>query len=353
MLVCQLGGFLGSGKTTLLIRVARKFVEDYDKRVAIIENEIGEIGVDATVTNEFGLETEELFGGCICCTLATGLVNTVTALATDYKPDVIIIEPTGVAFPSRITQILDNLRIETKFTPITVLVDASRFMEHFKEMGDFTTRQIVDADIIAINKIDMLSSPYEVEVIKDSLKQINSWALTVPISAKTGEGVDELMKLITTGVSGMHGSGMAEEDSALLSGMSVFETRVEISGDKTLSPREWNEKISQIIEDLAIGTTDYGARHIGHIKGVFKADSGIIRGSIVKVDTDVDIMSSLESPTSGGELTLNVIVTDLSEGEIEEIVEEVLADHFKDFQYEKVKLEHEHHHEHHEEEQKV
>ncbi|MHC1592805.1 MAG: GTP-binding protein [Methermicoccaceae archaeon] len=343
MLICQLGGFLGSGKTTLLINVARRFVEDFDKKVAIIENELGEVGVDAAVTNEFGLETEELFGGCICCTLATGLINTVTALATNYKPDVILIEPTGVAFPSRITQILDNLRIETKFTPITVLVDSSRFMEHFRDMGDFTTRQIKDADIVAINKIDLLSSPVEVEMIKDGLRQINSRALSVGISAKKGEGLDTLMKLITAGVAGVHTfDTLSEEDSELLSGMNIFEIKLKISGDKLLSPRDWNEKISQIIEDLAIGTTSSGANHIGHIKGAFTADSGIVRGSIVKVDSDVDIMSSLKSDSSGGELTLNVIVTDLPKEEIEEITMEVLGDHFKDFQYEKVEHEHTH-----------
>lgn len=346
MLVCQLGGFLGSGKTTLLIQVARRFVEEQGKKVAIIENEIGEIGVDATVTNEFGLETQELFGGCICCTLSTGLMNTVTALATNYQPDVIIIEPTGVAFPSRITQILKNLRIEAQFTPITVLVDASRFMEHFRDMGQFTTRQLVDADVVAINKIDLLSSAYEVDVIKDAVRQIKPTVLTIPISAKTGEGVDELMRLITTGVSGLDVSGeMLDEDSKELSGMGVYELKMKISAPKELFPSQWKDKVAQIIEDIAIATSDAGAKHIGHIKGAFKTDAGIVRGSIVKVDSDVDVISTIERPISEGELTLNVIVTDLDKKQIEEAVSEVLEDHLKGMHYEMVDHKHEHHHE--------
>jgi len=348
MLVCQLGGFLGSGKTTLLMQVARRFVEEHGKKVAIIENEIGEVGVDAAVTNEFGLETRELFGGCICCSLSTGLMNTVSALATNYRPDVIIIEPTGVAFPSRIAHILNNLRIDAQFTPITVLVDASRFMEHFRDMGQFTTRQLVDADVVAINKIDLLSSAYEVDVIKDAVRQIKPTVLTIPISAKTGEGVDELMRLITTGVSGLDVSGeLLDEDSRELSGMGVYELKMKISAPRELFPSQWRDKVAQIIEDIAIATTDAGAKHIGHIKGAFKTNAGIVRGSIVKVDSDVDVMSTLEQPISEGELTLNVIVTDLDKQQIEELVSDVLEDHLGGMHCEVV--EHEHRHEHHHE----
>lgn len=70
-----ISGFLGSGKTTLLLGMARSLVEA-SIRVAIIENEVGEIGIDGQYLRQEGLEVQELFGGCICCTLSAGLVPT-------------------------------------------------------------------------------------------------------------------------------------------------------------------------------------------------------------------------------------------------------------------------------------
>ena len=74
MNVLCIAGFLGSGKTTILLEVARSLTED-GVRVAVIENEIGEVGVDGGYVREQGLPVQELFGGCICCTLQIGLVR--------------------------------------------------------------------------------------------------------------------------------------------------------------------------------------------------------------------------------------------------------------------------------------
>ena len=86
MRVLCIAGFLGSGKTTMLLRLARTMAED-GLRLAIVENEIGEIGVDGGYVREAGLPVRELFGGFICCTLQTGLVETLRTIEAEYDPD--------------------------------------------------------------------------------------------------------------------------------------------------------------------------------------------------------------------------------------------------------------------------
>ena len=78
-LLC-IAGFLGSGKTTVLLELARTMTQS-GLQLAIVENEIGDVGVDGGYVREAGLPVQELFGGCICCTLQTGLVETLRALA--------------------------------------------------------------------------------------------------------------------------------------------------------------------------------------------------------------------------------------------------------------------------------
>jgi G3E family GTPase len=96
--ILVISGFLGSGKTTLLLAVAKGLVAS-GRKVAIIENEIGKVGVDGETIAAEGLAVKELFSGCICCSLRINLVNTLLELERTTEPDIVIIEPSGVAGP--------------------------------------------------------------------------------------------------------------------------------------------------------------------------------------------------------------------------------------------------------------
>ena len=93
-MVCLISGFLGSGKTTLLVKLGKRLGEK-KKRVAVVVNELGEVGVDGAVIDAYGLRSVELTEGCICCSLSGSLMYTLQTIAKEYNPDVIFIEPTG------------------------------------------------------------------------------------------------------------------------------------------------------------------------------------------------------------------------------------------------------------------
>jgi G3E family GTPase len=184
-------GFLGSGKTTLLLEIVKP-LSAASQKIAIIENEIGDIGVDGEYLNLEGLQVQELFGGCICCTLSVGLLETLEDLERLYQPDLVILETTGVARPG---DIVDNVR---KYKPgiqeiqVIALVDADRYEMLLEVMEPLVTSQIAAADIVAVNKIDKVTGGALNEIM-ESVANLNSHATITPVSADRGIGLKTIM----------------------------------------------------------------------------------------------------------------------------------------------------------------
>lgn len=194
MKVLLIAGFLGSGKTTLLLEIARRVVNNsYRYRVAIIENDIGEIGIDGKYLRQEGLDLEiqELFGGCICCTISVNLVTTFEKV-TLLQPDLIIIEPTGLANPGDVVSILRRNFPKLSDIIVLVLVDATRYEIISKILAPLLTVQIQEADVIAINKIDEVNMA-KVELVSRSVRQLNSQAKVMVISARKLTNIDTLL----------------------------------------------------------------------------------------------------------------------------------------------------------------
>lgn len=173
--VTVLTGFLGSGKTTLLNRILS---EQHGKRIAVIENEFGEVGVDHQLV--IGAE-EELFetnNGCICCTVRGDLLRILGQLMKRRdRFDYVIIETTGMANPGPVAQTFfldDDLKEQFMLDAIVTLVDAKHFEQHLAEMKE-PAEQVAFADVVLLNKSDLVSVA-DLERIERRIRAMNGTA---------------------------------------------------------------------------------------------------------------------------------------------------------------------------------
>lgn len=173
--VTVLTGFLGSGKTTLLNRILS---ENHGKRIAVIENEFGEVGVDSELV--IGAE-EELFetnNGCICCTVRGDLIRILGQLVKRRdKFDYILIETTGMADPGPVAQTFfldDELKSQFQLDAIVTMVDAKHFEQHVDELNE-PAEQVAFADLVLLNKTDLVDAA-ALERIESRIRGINGTA---------------------------------------------------------------------------------------------------------------------------------------------------------------------------------
>ena len=155
-----LGGFLGSGKTTLLMQLARYLTRE--------------------------CRVQDLFGGCTCCTLGSELISSVEDIRKRYHPDWMILETTGLAYPSLIR---DNLKNSIgQESRICSVVDAQRWKRLKIPMGELFTGQIECADTVLLNKTDLVKEEELAEIEKDIRKMNGSAALLRTSGIQETEG---------------------------------------------------------------------------------------------------------------------------------------------------------------------
>ncbi|WP_094228961.1 GTP-binding protein [Methanolobus psychrotolerans] len=192
-----IGGFLGSGKTTTVINVGKELAKRGHK-VAIIVNEIGEVGIDGDLISKYGLDAKEITNGCICCTLKLNMKATLTELYNSYNPDYVIVEPSGIAFPNVIKKEFElmNFGDNVRVAPLVTLIDGSRFKDIMKSVKVYALRQIEDAEILIINKTDLVD-PIRVPILEESVQQLNPAAKIIKMSSKVEDaGFLELMEIV-------------------------------------------------------------------------------------------------------------------------------------------------------------
>ncbi len=198
--VTVLSGFLGSGKTTLLKNILEN---KQGLKVAVIVNDMAELNIDAKLVKDSILQTEEklveMQNGCICCTLREDLLETVDALAKEQKYDYLVIESSGISEPLPVAATFTyeiegaNLSNITKLDTMVTVVDASNFLERIKSTEtlkdkgqeiseddersviDLLTEQVEFANVIVINKIDLVDKEKLVQ-IKAIIRSLNAKA---------------------------------------------------------------------------------------------------------------------------------------------------------------------------------
>ena len=191
MKLLVIAGFLGSGKTTLLLEVARRLTAA-SQNIAIIENEVGEIGIDGKYLRQEGLQVQELFGGCICCTLSVDLVSTLQKVEQLFQPVLTIIEPTGLASPGDVVTTVRSYAPMVTDILVLVLLDATRYELLYEMLPPLLTAQIQSADIVVINKIDAVDGA-NIDLISKNVNQLNPQARVVAISAEKRINLEPLV----------------------------------------------------------------------------------------------------------------------------------------------------------------
>ena len=193
--VLIVGGFLGAGKTTLLLQLIRHIQETRSSayRIAIIENEIGSVSIDANVIGETGYTVTNLLAGCICCTLLGELVPSMLKLVEEVDPQLIILETTGIATPGSIRETIDSYG---GFEVRTVsLADASRWTRIRVPLHMLLERQLSGADVVCINKIDLVDEE-SFTAMRDEIRDMNADAPIIPISASGQIAAADLERIV-------------------------------------------------------------------------------------------------------------------------------------------------------------
>lgn len=144
-------GMLGSGKTTFI----RHLLNQSPERTVVLVNDFGTLGIDGEIFSADGIEAVELPSGCVCCTLKFDLITTIERIRASFDPEHLVIEPSGVASPSGVLEALESAGIRR--ASVIGIVDATEFLElHEAEIfGAFFRDQIVNADVVLVNKIDL------------------------------------------------------------------------------------------------------------------------------------------------------------------------------------------------------
>ena len=188
--VTILTGFLGSGKTTLLNHI---LTAQHGKKIAVIENEFGEVGIDdALIKPKLKTDTEEdvieMMNGCICCTVRQDLVEVLKKLAKrsekGLKLDAIVIETTGLADPAPVAQTFfvdDDVKEFCTLDGIITLVDAKHVVQHLDDekpegAENEAVEQVAFADRLILNKCDLVPEESELKKVEDRLRAINKFA---------------------------------------------------------------------------------------------------------------------------------------------------------------------------------
>lgn len=153
MKIILVAGFLGSGKTTTILDLARYLTQGQDSRVAVLVNEAGDIPMDGAVLTAGGNRVKEIFAGCICCQVATSLVEAVREMDTAEELDYLVIEPSGLADPGRIHTLLG--RAGQSIWRSLYIVDAPRFELLLQAARPVITNGVQGAEVVLVNKAEL------------------------------------------------------------------------------------------------------------------------------------------------------------------------------------------------------
>ena len=179
-------GFLGAGKTTFIKRLLETKLKD--EKVVLIENEYGEVSVDSDLLRDTNIEIRELSQGCICCSLVGDFSKSLQTIIDTYKPDRILIEPSGVGKLSDIIKAVASTGLQENVNSLVCLVDAKKAKMYEKNFGEFFVDQIESAHTIILSRTDVAKDEV-IETAVEIVRKHNDKAVvvTTPIAKLSDE----------------------------------------------------------------------------------------------------------------------------------------------------------------------
>ncbi|MDI6720800.1 MAG: CobW family GTP-binding protein, partial [Candidatus Aenigmarchaeota archaeon] len=198
-------GYLGSGKTTLL----RKILSESSKKIAVIMNEFGEIGIDGEIIKGKNVDMVELSGGCVCCSLTGEFEAAVKEVIEKINPDQIVIETTGVAEPDAIIVDIEENIEGVRLDSIITIADADSMIK-YPSIGYTGRVQLEMADIILVNKTDLVTEKH-LEEVEEKIEELNPKAVKIR-TIKCNADIDLLFGLYSEKFIDMHPHSHIEED---------------------------------------------------------------------------------------------------------------------------------------------
>lgn len=189
-----ISGFLGAGKTTLIQKLLTEAFPE--KKIALVENDFGEVSVDAALLKGGGYQVKELNTGCICCTLTGDFIAALHSLLKSYHPDVVLIEPSGVGKLSDVEKACQAIPQADILGKITV-VDVKRCQSYLENFGEFFEDQVIHADTILFSRT--ASFPDRIPEAAKVVRALNPHAVlfteeweTIPAHRLLGEADSDL-----------------------------------------------------------------------------------------------------------------------------------------------------------------
>ncbi len=187
-------GFLGAGKTTLIKKLIK---EAYNtEKIVLIENEFGEIGIDGGFLKDADINVTEMNSGCICCSLVGDFAAALNKVISEFSPDRIIIEPSGVGKLSDVIKAINGIdNKDIVLNSAVAVVDAKKCKMYMKNFGEFYNNQIENAATIVLSRTDLLTE----EAIENAVhlireKNEHCEIIVTPLNKLSGEQILSVME---------------------------------------------------------------------------------------------------------------------------------------------------------------
>lgn len=188
-------GFLGSGKTTLIKKLVAESFQG--EKVVLIENEFGEINIDSGFLKDSGIQITEMSSGCICCTLVGDFGDSLRKVISEFAPDRVLIEPSGVGKLSDVIRAVQSVSadLDVELSSFVTVADAKKCKMYIKNFGEFYLDQIEHAKAIILSRTQELSEE-KLEAAVKLLREHNAEAkiITTPWDELTGAQILEAME---------------------------------------------------------------------------------------------------------------------------------------------------------------